>query len=104
MGNIVPLSAVSRSYYAMFYSVLALLVKEGIRISKHTGAVSVFNREFVKKGLFDKELSLWLQEAFDLRQRADYRELFTVSPERAEQVLSQARTFVAEIRTAIRKE
>lgn len=96
--------SVSRSYYAMFYSVLALLVKEGVRISKHTGAVSVFNREFVKKGVFDKELSLWLQEAFDMRQRADYRELFTVSPERAQQILSQARTFVAQIKAAIRKE
>ncbi len=95
--------SVSRSYYAMFYAVLALLVKEGLRISKHTGAISVFNREFVKKGIFDKELSSWLQEAFDLRQRADYRELFTVSPERAEKVLSQARTFVAEVKTAIRK-
>jgi hypothetical protein len=41
--------SVSRSYYAMFYSVLALLIKKGLRISKHTGAISVFNREFVKK-------------------------------------------------------
>jgi len=95
--------SISRSYYAMFYAVLALLVKEGLRISKHTGAISVFNREFVKKGIFDKELSSWLQEAFDLRQRADYRELFTVSLERAEKVLSQARTFVAEVKTAITK-
>jgi len=96
--------SVSRSYYAMFYSVLALLVKKAVRISKHTGAVSVFNREFVKKGIFDKELSLWLQEAFDMRQRADYRELFVVSPERAQQILSQARTFVAQIKTAISKD
>jgi uncharacterized protein (UPF0332 family) len=95
--------SVSRSYYAMFYAVLALLVKEDLRISKHTGAISVFNREFVKKGIFDKELSSWLQEAFDLRQRADYRELFTVSSERAEKVLNQARTFVAEVKTAITK-
>jgi uncharacterized protein (UPF0332 family) len=49
--------SVSRSYYAMFYAVLALLVKEGLRISKHTGAISIFNREFVKKGIFDKQLS-----------------------------------------------
>ena len=93
--------SVSRSYYAMFYAILALLVKKGLRISKHTGVISVFNREFVKKGIFDKELSSWLQEAFDLRQRADYRELFTVSPERAEKVLGQARTFVNEIKTTI---
>lgn len=95
--------SVSRSYYAMFYSVLALLVKENLRITKHTGAISVFNREFVKKGIVDKELSSWLQEAFDLRQRADYRELFTISPERAEKVLSQARIFVTEAKIAISK-
>ena len=104
LDNVKYRPSVSRSYYAMFYAVLALLVKEGLRISKHTGAISVFNREFVKKGVFDKELSSWLQEAFDLRQRADYRELFTVSLERAEKVLSQARTFVAEVKTAITRE
>jgi uncharacterized protein (UPF0332 family) len=95
--------SVSRSYYAMFYSVLALLIKKGLRISKHTGAISAFNREFVKKGIFDKELSSWLQQAFDLRQRADYRELFMVSPERAEKVLKQARTFVNEVKNEIAK-
>jgi len=40
--------SVSRSYYAMFYCVLALLVKEGIAVSKHTGVISAFNREFIK--------------------------------------------------------
>jgi len=94
--------SVSRSYYAMFYAVLALMVKEGWQSSKHSGAISVFNREFVKRGIFDKEFSRWLQEAFDLRQRADYRELFKVSFERAEKVLSQARTFVNEIKAVIR--
>ena len=58
----------------------------------------MFNREFVKKGIFDKDLSRWLQEAFDLRQRADYRELFTVSVKRAESVLKNAETFLSKIK------
>jgi uncharacterized protein (UPF0332 family) len=44
--------SISRSYYAMFYAVLALLVKEGHRISKHTGAISVFNRGVREEGHF----------------------------------------------------
>ena len=75
--------SVSRAYYAMFYAVPALLAKEKLKVSKHSGAIGIFNREFVKRGVFDKELSRWLQEAFDLRQRADFREMFTGSFERA---------------------
>ena len=39
-----------------------------------------------------------MQEAFDLRQRADYRELFTVTSERAKAVLENAHSFVEEIK------
>ena len=89
--------SVNRSYYAMFYAVPALLTQKDIRASKHTGAIAAFNREFVKKGIFDVEFSRWLQEAFDLRQRADYREMFTIAPERANSILGQARTFLEEV-------
>lgn len=90
--------SVSRSYYAMFYSVQALLIRKKFITSKHSGAISIFNREFVKKNIFDREFSQWLQEAFDLRQRADYREMFTVSSKRAKTVLENARLFVEEIK------
>jgi hypothetical protein len=90
--------SVSRSYYAMFYAVQALLIRKKIITSKHSGAISLFNREFVKNDIFDREFSRWLQEAFDLRQRADYREMFTVTGERAKSILDNARIFVMEIR------
>ncbi|MBT8371725.1 MAG: HEPN domain-containing protein [Desulfobacterales bacterium] len=93
--------SVSRSYYSMFYCVQALLSKEEISTSKHSGAIAAFNREFVKKGIIDKDFSRWLQEAFDLRQRADYREMFTVSYERAKTVLDHAQAFVKEIKRQI---
>jgi hypothetical protein len=90
--------SVSRSYYAMFYAVQALFIRKKIITSKHSGAIAVFNREFVKNKIFDKEFSRWLQEAFDLRQRADYREMFTVTAERAKSILDNARFFVKEIK------
>jgi hypothetical protein len=90
--------SVSRSYYAMFYAVQALLIRKKIITSKHSGAIAIFNREFVKNKIFDREFSRWLQEAFDLRQRADYREMFTVTSDRTKSILDNARSFVREIK------
>ena len=43
-----PRSVINRVYYAMFYSILALLIFEPYSSSKHTGVLSYFNRRFVK--------------------------------------------------------
>jgi len=94
-------SSVSRSYYAMFYAVLSLLAFTQNKTSKHSGVISLFNREFVKSGMFDKDFSKWLTEAFDLRQRADYQEMFTVSEDRAKTVLENARIFINGVKEKI---
>ncbi len=90
--------SVNRSYYAMFYSVLALLAIEGKGSSKHSGIISLFDQYYVKKGIFQKELSKWMHEAFDLRQRSDYQEMFTVTPQRAKKVLDNAEKFIQTIK------
>lgn len=43
---------INRAYYAMFYALLALLASERMGTSKHSGAISLFDREFVKSGKF----------------------------------------------------
>jgi uncharacterized protein (UPF0332 family) len=90
--------AAGRAYYAAFYSVLALLAKRGLGTSKHAGVVALFDREFVKNGAFDRKFSKALHELFDLRQRADHREMFAVSQERAGEALAAAERFIAAVR------
>ena len=46
-------SVTNRLYYAMFYTVLALLQERQIGTSKHAGAISLFDKEFIKSGIFD---------------------------------------------------
>jgi uncharacterized protein (UPF0332 family) len=89
--------SVNRSYYAMFYTALAVLSMKGFGSSKHAGVISLFDKEFVKQGIFDIELSKWFHEAFEVRQRVDYRELFPVSKERATQILKNAESFVSRV-------
>ena len=90
--------SVNRSYYAMFYSVLALLVKSGKSTSKHGGVISMFDEQFVKRGIFAKEMSKALHKAFDLRQMGDYRELAEIEAKDAEECLKQAKAFFKEVK------
>ena len=90
-------SAVNRAYYAMFYAVLALLALGKKETSKHSGAISLFDREYVKTGVFSKELSKWLHEAFDLRQRSDYAVKYEPSDEEAEEIINKAVAFVSQV-------
>lgn len=93
-GDRSPQSIVNRAYYAMFYSVLALLQNIGKVPSKHTGVISLFDTEFVLKGIFPKELSKAFHKAFEIRQVSDYKTFKSISKEKAEETLNNAVHFV----------
>jgi len=103
LDNGKPRSSVNRSYYAMFYAVLALLAAKESSTSKHSGVIAQFDQEYVKTGTFDKNLSRWLHEAFDFRQRADYREMFQISFDQAKLVTEHAGSFLSAVRSHITK-
>jgi uncharacterized protein (UPF0332 family) len=81
----------------MFYAVLALGVFKQAIITKHTQAMAFFDREFVKTGIFPRELSRSLHLGFDQRQVNDYGDIWAVNREEAETVFSEASVFVERI-------
>lgn len=91
------LGPVNRTYYAMFYAVIALLQQIGKVPRKHSGALALFDAEFVKKGVFPKELSQHLHYAFESRQVSDYQTVSPISREDAEEILKRAKVFVQTI-------
>jgi uncharacterized protein len=96
--------SINRAYYAMFYAVLALLAQGKKETSKHSGAIALFDRDFVKQGIFKKDYSRWLHDAFDLRQRSDYAAEYHASPEDAEITMKNAETFVDSVKKVLSKE
>lgn len=88
---------INRSYYAMFYAVLALGVYRQVALSKHSQALAFFDKEFIKTEIFQRELSRSLHLGFDQRQVSDYGDIWTVNQEEAETIFSDARTFVKTI-------
>lgn len=91
-------AVMNRLYYAMFYAVLALLQEKQIGTSKHTGAISLFDREFIKSGIFGKELSKTLHRAFELRQKGDYMEEAEITKEDVDEIFPKAIDFVNKIK------
>ena len=93
-------SVVNRAYYAMFYAVLALLLKENINLktSKHSGVISLFDREFILPGKIEKRFSQSLHKMFNVRQEADYKELVEISHQDAEEKVNIAKEFIEMIR------
>ena len=87
-------SVMNRLYYAMFYAVLALLQEKEMGTSKHSGAIALFDREFVKTGAFPKEMSKALHRAFELRQKGDYMEEAEVTADDVAEIRPVAEQFV----------
>jgi uncharacterized protein (UPF0332 family) len=95
--------AINRAYYAMFYAALALVVQKQQVISKHSGVIAFFDKEFVRNGIFPKEFSRFFHFAFERRQNSDYGEIFTVNSEEANQAIIEAGQFVDKIKDYLGK-
>jgi len=90
-------STVNRSYYAMFYVVLGLLHTVGRVPSKHQGVLTLFDTQFVKQGVFSKEMSATFHKAFEFRLNAGYTTTRPVPLDEAESLLRDAGRFVGTI-------
>jgi uncharacterized protein (UPF0332 family) len=74
-------TAGSRMYYACFYAVGALLMKNGISVSTHSGMIQLFGKHFILTGKIKRELGKHYSELFEKRQRGDYGDLFNFDEE-----------------------
>jgi len=93
--------AVNRIYYAIFYAVSALAVKNDFSTSKHSILLSWFNGEFVKKQIITKELGNIYNIAFQNRMKGDYDDLIAFSKESILGNFNQMKLFVQKIKQLI---
>jgi len=74
-------SAVNRLYYALFYTVNALLVVNEIYPQSHSGMRSLFAFHFIKTGRMDIKYGKLLAQLYDWRQKGDYDNMFDYDSE-----------------------
>ncbi len=89
--------SMNRVYYAMFYSIQALLVSRKVSFSKHGQVKAYFNREMIKTGIFPTEMGRLYNKAFEYRQKFDYIDFSSPDREIVSEYLEKAIDFVSNI-------
>ena len=86
--------AVSRAYYAMFYTAQAFLLGRERRFSKHSAVIAAFGQEFVKDDEALREFHHGIVEAQDARNVGDYQIDVILSGEDVQAHLDRADRFI----------
>lgn len=97
-------SSINRSYYAIFHAIRAVNALDGFDSSKHSGVISHFNQEYVKTGVFQKEVSKIIRNASELREQADYEDFYEATQEEASDVFDQASMFIGVVGLYLREQ
>lgn len=90
-------TAVNRLYYACYYSIIALLLKNEISTQTHSGVRQMFGLHFVKNGIIDKNLGKFYTDLFDLRQTSDYDDFIDFNEEDVLDLIEPANELVKSI-------
>ena len=87
-------AVINRLYYACFYAVIALLLKNDIETQSHDGARTQFGLNFVKTGIIDREFGKLFSKLFDYRQKGDYGDMFDFDEELTKPLLDKVKSFI----------
>ncbi len=87
-------NTLNRAYYAILHSIRAVNSLDGFDSSKHSGVIAHFNKNYVKEGIFPKELSKLIRLASENREKADYLDFFVASKEEAYNQIQRAERFL----------
>ena len=90
-------TAINRMYYACFYAVGALLAKNRIEVSSHSGVRKKFGEYFVKTGKIDKNLAKHFTELFEKRHKGDYNDFYDYDEETVLRIYPYSKELIEQI-------
>ena len=96
--------SINRSYYTIFHCMRAILALEGADYKKHSGVISHFRENYIKNGVFPKELSEFIGQASLIRNQSDYEDFFLASKEDAEKQMQNAARFLETVTAYLNSE
>ena len=73
------INSLNRAYYAIFHAIRSVNALDGFDSSKHSGVIAFFNQNYVKAGVFSKEMSKLIKAAAENREKADYLDFYIAS-------------------------
>ena len=93
--------AANRLYYACYYAVSALLIKNGYSARTHNGVLTLLGKHFVLKGIVSKEQNDLYTTFLELRQGGDYGDWVVITEDMVAPLIEPAKKFIQEIEKLI---
>ena len=97
-------ACVNRLYYSCFYAVSALLARDGLSASRHTGIRSLFNRNYVRTGVVPRDVARLYNDLFERRQESDYADFVRFQADQVRPWIPQTAAFIAHITSLLSRE
>lgn len=84
----------NRAYYSIFHAIKAILALEQTDFKKHSSVIAYFNKEYISKETFSKELGKRVSEARFFREKSDYVDFYIVTKEECQAQIDTARLMI----------
>lgn len=91
----------NRLYYSVFHAVTALMLLDGIKTATHKGTSSQFGQHYVLTGQFSREDGMLYSRLQTMREKADYQNTFSITPDKGAKLIADARALQSRIFAAI---
>ncbi|TFH44564.1 MAG: HEPN domain-containing protein [ANME-2 cluster archaeon] len=95
-------STINRLYYAAYYAVMALLLKNDLKPTTHNGAKSNFTEHYIKSQIIDKKYGKLYSQLFTWRQKGDYDDLFDFQEQQVSEYFKPVEELISLIESMLR--
>lgn len=82
--------ASNRAYYSIFHAVKAVLALEQTDFKKHSSVIAYFNKEYISKNIFPRELGKRVSEARFYKEKSDYVDFYIITKEECKMQIETA--------------
>ena len=90
-------AAVNRYYYACYYAVIALLLKNDIMPQTHQGVKQMFALHFIRTGKIDNKYSQFYSQLFNDRISGDYDDFLLYDYNKVSSLRHKSEDFISTI-------
>ena len=90
--------SINRSYYAAFYAVKAVLALSTVDFKRHKDVMGYFNKEYVAKEIFPRELGRRIGILQRVREKSDYDDFYIASREKANEQFQTAELVISVVK------
>ena len=94
----------NRAYYAVFHAIDAALSMEPVAFKKHKDVIAYFNKNYVNKDVFSRDMGRKISKLEIIRHKSDYDDFYIASKLDTVNQVTIAKEIIGEIKTYLNME